>query len=111
MLLHPQLDDPLDQSQGHRLAKGKLEVAPRPGVSGDGHLDGRVAAPLLKSADLPVEVEYENGVVSQFPVTAAEVTPSGVLLHLGTKHTACLAQDRCGVGAADAACCTTPGCY
>lgn len=71
----------------------------------------RLAAPLLKATDLPVEVEYENGVVSQFPVTAAEVTPSGVLLHLGTKHTACLAMDRCGVGAkADAACCTTPGC-
>ncbi len=70
----------------------------------------RLAAPLLKSTDLPVEVEYENGVVSQFPVTAAEVTPSGVLMHLGTKHTACLAQDRCGIGAADAASCTTPGC-
>lgn len=70
----------------------------------------RLAAPLLKATDLPVEVEYENGVLSQFPVTAAEVTPSGVLLHLGTKHTACLAQDRCGVGAANAACCTTPGC-
>lgn len=70
----------------------------------------RLAAPLLKATDLPVEVEYENGVVSQFPVTAAEVTPSGVLLHLGTKHTACLALDRCGVGAADAACCNAPGC-
>ena len=70
----------------------------------------RLAAPLLKTTDLPVEVEYENGVVSQFPVTAAEVTPSGVLLHLGTKHTACLAMDRCGISAADAACCTTPGC-
>ena len=82
----------------HRLDTTKLAVIVR------------LAAPLLKATDLPVEVEYENGVVSQFPVTAAEVTPSGVLLHLGTKHTACLAMDRCGVGAADAACCTTPGC-
>lgn len=70
----------------------------------------RLAAPLLKATDLPVEVEYENGAVSQFPVTEAEVTPSGVLLHLGTKHTACLAQDRCGVGAAETACCATSGC-
>lgn len=70
----------------------------------------RLAAPLLKATDLPVEVEYENGAVSQFPVTEAEVTPSGVLLHLGTKHTACLAPDRCGVGAAETACCATPGC-
>lgn len=71
----------------------------------------RSAAPVLKATDLPVEVEYEDGVVSQYPVTAVEVTPSGLLLHLGSKHTACLALDRCGVGApADAACGTTPDC-
>ena len=86
------------QDFDHRLDTTKLAIIVR------------LAAPVLKATDLPVEVEYENGVVSQFPVTAAEVTPSGVLLHLGTKHTACLAQDRCGVGAADAACCTTPRC-
>src|SRR6476620_7681013 len=38
----------------------------------------RLAAPVLKAADLPVEVEYEDGRVSQFPVAAAEVTPAGV---------------------------------
>ncbi|HEX4611146.1 MAG TPA: DUF6428 family protein [Urbifossiella sp.] len=65
----------------------------------------RLAAPLLKATDLPVEVEYEGEAVSQFPVSAAEVTPAGVLLHLGTKHTACLAMDRCGTP--DGA---TPGC-
>jgi hypothetical protein len=70
----------------------------------------RLAAPVLKSAALPVEVEYGNGVVSQFPVAAAEVTPGGVLLHLGTKHTACLAPDRCGVGPAGSTGCAEPGC-
>jgi hypothetical protein len=70
----------------------------------------RLAAPLLKADDLPVEVEYENGVVSQYPVAAAELTPAGVLLHLGTKHTACLAQDRCGVAPAATACSPTAGC-
>lgn len=70
----------------------------------------RLAAPLLKTADLPVEVEYEDGRVSQFPVSAAEVTPSGVLLHLGTKHTACLALDRCGVSEAATPGCAAPGC-
>ncbi len=70
----------------------------------------RLAAPILKTTDLPVEVEYENGVVSQFPVIGAEVTPAGVLLHLGARHTACLAPDQCGVGPAASACCTTPGC-
>jgi hypothetical protein len=70
----------------------------------------RLAAPVLKSADLPVEVEYEDGRVSQFPVSAAEVTPAGVLLHLGSKHTACLAPDRCGVGPAGTPGCAAPGC-
>jgi hypothetical protein len=70
----------------------------------------QIAAPLLKSTDLPVEVEYENGTVSQFLVAAAEVTPSGILLHLGTKHTACLAQDKCGIVPASTSCCATPGC-
>lgn len=69
-----------------------------------------LAAPLLKATDLPVEVEYEDGRVSQFPVSAAEVTPAGVLLHLGSKHTACLAPDRCGVEATGQSCCPTPGC-
>ena len=55
-------------------------------------------------------IEYENGVVSQYPISEAEVTPSGVLLHLGSKHTTCLAQDRCGIGSVDVACCPTPGC-
>ena len=78
----------------HRLDAGKLaEVL-------------AMAAPLLKSTDLPVEVEYETGAVSQYPLGAAEVTPAGVLLQLGSKHTACLALDRCGLGAAgDSGCC------
>ena len=77
----------------HRLTAGKLA-----GVL-------RLAAPLLKSDALPVEVEYEGEAVSQFPVAAAEVTPGGVLFHLGTKHTDCLAPDKCGVGPAGAGCC------
>jgi len=56
-----------------------------------------MARPLLKDDDLPVEIEYQNGTVSQFPLFASEVTPSGILLHVGTKHTACLAPDRCGL--------------
>jgi hypothetical protein len=69
-----------------------------------------LAAPILRSGDLPVEVEYEHGAVSQYPLTAAEVTPSGVLLHLGSKHTDCLARDKCGVVAAVTACCTKGTC-
>jgi hypothetical protein len=77
----------------HRLTAGKLA-----GIL-------RLAAPLLKSDELPVEVEYENTAVSQFPIAAVEVTPSGILFHLGTKHTDCLAPDRCGVGPNGTGCC------
>jgi len=57
----------------------------------------RGARPLLGSEDLPVEVEYEAGVISQYPIGGMEVTPSGLLFYLGTKHTACLAPEKCGV--------------
>lgn len=56
-----------------------------------------IARPLLKSDDLPVEVEYEEGTTSQYPVAGVEVTPSGLLFYLGTKHTACLAPEKCGL--------------
>jgi hypothetical protein len=83
---------------GHRLDTTKLAKVIQ------------IGAPLFPSLAIPVEVEYEQGAVSQYPVQQAEVTPSGVLLHLGSKHTACLAQDRCGVGAVETTCCPTPGC-
>ena len=57
-----------------------------------------IARPLLESDDLPVEVEYEDSAVAQYPLAGAEVTPSGILFTLGTKHTACLAPEKCGVG-------------
>jgi hypothetical protein len=62
-----------------------------------------IAAPLLHSEELPVEVEYEQGVISQYPIGGMEVTPSGLLFYLGTKHTACLAPEKCKVG--DTGCC------
>ena len=57
----------------------------------------QIAQPLLESDDLPVDVEYEDAVVSQYPIGGAEITPGGILFYLGTKHTACLAPDKCGV--------------
>ena len=56
-----------------------------------------VAEPLLATDELPLEVEYEDGVISQYPVAGMEVTPSGLLFSLGTKHTACLDPEKCGV--------------
>ena len=69
----------------------------------------RSADPILKTTDLPVEVEYDAGVLSQYPLAAVENTPSGLLFHLGSKRTACLAMDKCGVALPEA-CCSTPGC-
>lgn len=58
----------------------------------------RAAGKILQSEDLPMEVEYEDGRVSQYPVGGVESTPSGLLFYLGTKHTECLAPEKCGVG-------------
>jgi hypothetical protein len=56
-----------------------------------------VAGAVLERDDLPVEVEYEAAAISQYPVGGFEVTPAGLLFYLGTKHTACLAPEKCGV--------------
>lgn len=69
-----------------------------------------LARPLLESDDLPVEIEYEGDVVAQYPLSEAESTPAGVLLHLGIKHTDCLAKDRCGIPVAGETCSPGAGC-
>ena len=46
---------------------------------------------------LPVEVEYEAGVISQFPLAEMEAGEEAVILKLETKHTDCLAKDKCGI--------------
>ncbi len=52
---------------------------------------------LFGSMNVPIEIEYDNGLVSQYPLLETKVTPECVFLILGKKHTDCLAQDRCGV--------------
>jgi hypothetical protein len=66
--------------------------------------------PLLGSTDVPLEIEYDHGVISQYPVLGSDVTPQGVVLRLGSKHTACLAPDRCGISLDVLSDCSTPGC-
>jgi len=89
----------------HRLAPGKLA----------GVLD--LAEPLFRGDDLEVEIEYEEGFISQFPVLAATAEGQSLVFHLGTKHTDCLAKDTClphsaepaaavaGCGCAPGTCC------
>ena len=53
------------------------------------------AAVILRAEDLPVEIEYEDFVVSQFPVIAADAADGALVFSLVTKHTDCLAKDIC----------------
>ncbi len=67
----------------HRLTAGKLlRILDKSG-------------PLLKADDLDVDVEHEAPFISQFPLTAVEEQEDSVVLRLGTKHAACLAEDQC----------------
>ena len=65
------------------------------------------ARPELIADSLPVEVEYEQDVIAQYPLSGIEPTPSGLLFTLGSKHTACLAPETCGVDGSG--CCPPAG--
>jgi len=67
----------------HRLTAGKLLAILEKSAS------------FLETDDLPVDVEYEAPFVSQFPVLSGSVEGEALLLELGIKHTACLAEDKC----------------
>ena len=69
-----------------------------------------MARSVLRSDDLPVEVEYEGTLISQFPVVVVEATSSAILLKLSVKHTNCLAHDRCGLEIVDSECGPQTGC-
>ena len=88
------------EDRDHRLAAGKLS-----GILA-------LAADLLAGDDLPVEVEFERGVISQYPVVGAERQEGLLLFHLRLKHTDCLAKDRCGIPVSTGAStgCCGPGC-
>ena len=73
------------KDDGHRLTAGKLAKI----------LD--LAKSILPPGDLPVEVEYEEGVISQFPLAGITTDGGSLVLQLGLKHTDCLAKDRCGI--------------
>jgi len=50
---------------------------------------------FLKTDDLPVDVEYEAPFISQFPIEKVEADGEALIVSLGIKHTACLAEDKC----------------
>ena len=67
----------------HRITAGKLA-----GIF-------KHAKNVLPHEDLPVEIEYEDCSITQFPVLSAEVTDGALTFHLGEKHTDCLAKELC----------------
>ncbi len=67
----------------HRLTAGKLA-----GIFG--HADE-----ILPHRDLPVEIEHEKGVISQYPVRGAVMEAGQLVFTLGLKHTDCLAKELC----------------
>lgn len=83
----------------HRLATGKLA----------GIMDK--AGSLLPNLDVPLEVEYEYGIISQYHVTSVDVQDGAVILQLAHKHTDCLAKEACGIPEKNGSSCGCgPGC-
>lgn len=57
----------------------------------------QLAEPVLRSVDLPVEVEYGPDVAAQYSISDVEITPNRLLFILSGKQTDCLARDKCGI--------------
>jgi hypothetical protein len=56
---------------------------------------------LLPDDSVPVEIEYEDRVISQYTITGHELTDEAVVLRLAHKHTECLAPELCGLPSID----------
>jgi hypothetical protein len=67
----------------HRLTAGKLLAILAKSGS------------FLETEDLPVEVEHEAPFISQFPISEVATDDGVLMVRMGVKHTACLAEDRC----------------
>ena len=67
---------------------------------------------VLPSEDLLVEIEYEHPHVSQFALSEVLNESEAVVLVFENKHTACLAQEACGIPDTedDSCCSTSTGC-
>ncbi len=73
------------QDYDHRIETGKMAAI----------LEKATA--LMPEDALPVEVEYEDGVISQYTIAGHSVTAEAVILELAHKHTECLAPELCGL--------------
>lgn len=91
----------------HRIETGKMAAI----------LNKAVA--YLPDESIPVEVEYEDSVISQYTIEGHEVSAEAVVLVLAHKHTECLAPELCGLpplpgagktAAPSGSCCGPKGC-
>lgn len=55
------------------------------------------AKAYLPDESIPVEIEYEDRVISQYTIAGHEITAEAVVLQLAHKHTECLAPELCGL--------------
>lgn len=94
------------QDYDHRIETGKLARI----------LDKAQA--YLPDESIPVEIEYEDRVISQYTIPGHQVTDDAVILQLAHKHTECLAPELCGLPSINrlpsigekAPCCGPSGC-
>lgn len=72
------------------------------------------AKPFLPDEAIPVEIEYEDKVISQYTITGHENGTDSVILKLAHKHTECLAPELCKIPTKSASqassCCGVSGC-
>jgi len=75
------------------------------------------AQAYLPDESVPVEIEYEDRVISQYTISSHEVSEEAVVLVLAHKHTECLASELCGLPSiarlpalGSAPCCGPAGC-
>lgn len=89
----------------HRIETGKMASILRKGAS------------ILPDDSVPVEIEYEDHVISQYTIEGHDITADAVVLRLAHKHTECLAPELCGLPpiggkspASTPSCCGPAGC-
>jgi Family of unknown function (DUF6428) len=89
----------------HRIETGKMAAILK------------VAKSILTDDSVPVEIEYEDRVISQYTISNHTIEPAAVVLHLAHKHTECLAPELCGLPdlrlpaiGGKVACCGPGGC-
>ena len=70
----------------------------------------KLAGRILPPDDLPVEVEFESPYISVFPIESADSTGERIVFQLTTKHTDCLAKEKCGIESASSCCSEESGC-